>query len=131
LVNIEGDDLMNDKLEPNHQTSWNKVKGAISSIVYEEENQKEEWFNKTEHIHDSGSNYDYWNEPRLLLQWPGLGYNDTYIYKDTKVRNLLVNEYNVTAKERGISMIVIDASKIKETVTLQFISEQWIFTFYW
>jgi hypothetical protein len=59
LVNIEGDDLLNAEKEPNHQTSWGKVKGAISSIVYEEEKQKQEWFNKTEHIHDSGANYDY------------------------------------------------------------------------
>jgi len=60
------------------------------------------------------------------------GKSNEVIFKD-QTRNTLVNFNRVTAKDRGINYIVIDTTKYEEddSVTLEFISEQWIYSDFW
>jgi len=115
-------------------TSWKEIDGVMSSIPYSSHKQNEQWFT-AKHIHDTGANNDVAKNPILIIP-KGIrsifGYGDDVIFKG-KTRNTLVNHNRVTAKERGIDYIIIDTSKYtgKEPVTLEFISEQWIYSDFW
>jgi len=127
--------LAEDGKTPNPDTSWEKVNGTISSIPYASHQQIEQWFTN-QHTHDSGANNDIAKNPILILPKSirsKIGYTDEVVYKKGVDRNTLVNFNKVTAKERGIDLIVIDTSKYsgKEPVTLEFISEQWIYSDFW
>lgn len=127
-LSTDGDKTLSTK------TSWKKLNGTMYSIPFAAPFQIEQWFT-TQHTHDAGANNDVAKKPILILPnsiRSKIGYSNEVIFKGN-TRNTLVNFDRVTAKERGIDYIVIDTSKYdgKDPVTLEFASEQWIYSDFW